>query len=65
MGFKKFQQRQPQVLVLIDGCPGGRFALLAYEYTEEDLKERLHQPERGKQKAGDLGYYIFPYPDQV
>jgi hypothetical protein len=25
----------------------------------------LHQPKIGRQKAGDLGYYILPYPDEV
>jgi hypothetical protein len=50
---------------LIGGCPGRQFAVFEYEYAEDDLKEQLHQPRNGKQKAGDLGYYILPYPDEV
>jgi hypothetical protein len=48
---------------LIGGRPGHKFAVFKYEYTEDDLKERLHQPLERKQKAGDLGYYVLEYPD--
>jgi hypothetical protein len=50
---------------LIGGCPGKQFAVFRYEYTEDDLKEWMHQPQSGRQEAGDLGYYILPYPDEV
>jgi hypothetical protein len=62
-GLQLFQQHRPDLQVLIGGCPGHKFAVFEYEYIEDDLQERLHQPERKKQRAGDLGYYVLLYPD--
>jgi hypothetical protein len=64
-GLQVFQRQRPQLQVLIGGCREGRFALFEYEYTEDDLKEKLHQPRERRQSVGDKGYYIFAYPDRV
>jgi hypothetical protein len=50
---------------LISGSQGRRFAVFGYEYTADDIKARLHNPSSRELKAGDVGYYILPYPDAV
>ncbi|XP_006456277.1 hypothetical protein AGABI2DRAFT_122188 [Agaricus bisporus var. bisporus H97] len=65
LGLQLFQQRQPQLQVLIGGSPGEKFAVFVYEYTEDDLKEQMHRPRHGSWSAEDLGYYILPYHEKV
>jgi hypothetical protein len=64
-GLQLFQQHEPQLPALIGGSPGKRYAVFAYEYTADDVKEQLHKPESRKLRTGDAGYYILPYPDDA